>query len=139
MQDLENILEQKNIKPTAMRLLVLKKITESKKAINFYELEQSFSQVERSTLYRTLKTFEDKHLVHPISDGSGAVKYAICKNNCRCKPEELHVHFFCYKCEKTLCLHDIAIPNVILPDNMTVETATYILKGICGECQKKRG
>jgi len=135
-KDLENRLTSKNIKPTAMRLLVLKEIKKSKRAINFYELEQKFDRVERSTLYRTLKIFEDKHLIHPISDGTGSIKYAICKNNCNCKPEELHLHFFCTKCDETYCLNDISIPKVELPIHFKVETATYILKGICAVCQK---
>ncbi len=73
--ELENRLESYNIKPTAIRLLVLKEILQSRNAINFYELEQKFDQVERSTLYRTLKIFEDSHLIHPISDGTGSGKF----------------------------------------------------------------
>lgn len=134
-QNFENQLKTKNIKPTAMRILVLKEISHSKNAINFYELEQKFDKVERSTLYRTLKVFEEAHLIHPISDGTGSVKYAVCKNNCNCKPEELHVHFFCTQCEKTICLNDIPIPKVKLPQNYLVDTATYLLKGICPECR----
>ena len=134
-QELEDKLIKKNINSTAMRLLVLKEITNSRTALNFYELEQKFEKVERSTLYRTLKIFEDTHLIHPISDGSGSVKYAICENECNCKPEELHVHFLCYKCEKTFCYNEIVIPKVQLPDNVIVETANYILKGICNKCR----
>lgn len=135
-QELVNRLKGVGINPTAMRLLILKEIINSKKAINFYELEQKFDKVERSTLYRTLKVFEDKHLIHPISDGTGSVKYAVCKINCNCKPEELHVHFFCTKCEVTYCLNDIPIPKVTIKDNYTIETATYLLKGICPSCHK---
>ncbi len=58
--ELEKKLEDKNIKITAMRLLVLKEIIKSKTAVNFQELEQRFDKVERSTLYRTLKIFEEK-------------------------------------------------------------------------------
>ncbi len=92
--ELEKKLEDKNIKITAMRLLVLKEITKSKTAVNFQELKQRFDKVERSTLYRTLKIFEEKKIIHPINDGTGSVKFAICQNDCNCKPEELHVHFF---------------------------------------------
>ncbi len=133
--ELEKKLEDKNIKITAMRLLVLKEITKSKTAVNFQELEQRFDKVERSTLYRTLKIFEEKKLIHPINDGTGSVKFAICQNDCNCKPEELHVHFFCNKCEMTFCYNHIAIPKVQLPDNVIVETANFVLKGICEKCQ----
>jgi len=136
IQKLEERLRKASINPTAMRLLILKELIKSNKAVNFYALEQKFDNVERSTLYRTLKLFEDKHLIHPISDGTGAVKYAICKSGCNCKPEELHVHFYCTKCELTYCLNDIPIPNVTLKDDYIIETATYLLKGICPACRK---
>lgn len=135
--ELEKILKAKDVKPTAMRLLVLKEIKNTNKAINFYEIEQKFDRSGRATLYRTLKLFEEKHIIHPINDGSGAVKYGLCENNCNCTPEELHVHFYCSKCQKTYCLKDIAIPNVKAPENFIVETANYVLKGICPDCRNK--
>ena len=57
---LENKLTAKNIQPTAMRLLVLKQLVESKSAISLSELENSFESADKVTLYRTLKTFEKK-------------------------------------------------------------------------------
>lgn len=134
--EIEKILLEKNIKPTAMRLLVLKEILKLNKAVNIYELEQLFEKVERTTLFRTLNTFVDFNLIHRIDDGTGAVKYAICEKDCNCQIEELHVHFLCVKCAKTLCLKDIPIPMVKLPDNMIFETANYVIKGTCGKCRK---
>ena len=135
-QKIVNRLKRVGVNPTAMRLLVFKEIINSKRAINFYELEQKFDKVERSTLYRTLKVFEDKHLIHPISDGTSSVKYAVCKKDCNCKPEELHVHFYCTKCEVTYCLNEIPIPQVTLTEDYAVDTATYLLKGTCPSCRK---
>ncbi len=134
--ELEKTLKNNNIKPTAMRLLILKEISKSTKAINFHELEDKFERSGRATLYRTLKLFEEKHIIHPINDGSNSIKYALCENDCNCKPEELHVHFFCRKCEVTTCLNDTPIPIVKYPKNHIVETANYVLKGICPNCQK---
>ena len=70
-------LEQKNIKPTAMRQLVYEILEKQKKALSLYEIEQQFDNVERSTIFRTLKTFQDNYLIHSIDDGTGAVKYAL--------------------------------------------------------------
>jgi Fur family ferric uptake transcriptional regulator len=78
-----------------MRELVLDILTEQKVAISSSDLEQKFQKSDRVTLYRTLKTFEEKKLIHSIDDGTGAVKYALCKESCQCHPEDLHVHFFC--------------------------------------------
>lgn len=136
INEIDEILKHRKIKPTAMRILVLKELLSKNKAINLYELENNFDKVERTTLYRTLNTFVDYNLIHKIDDGTGSVKYALCDDDCNCKLDDLHVHFLCVKCEKTYCLKDIPIPIVQLPDNMTFETANYVIKGICEKCRK---
>lgn len=136
INEIDEILKHRKIKPTAMRILVLKELLSKNKAVNLYELENNFDKVERTTLYRTLNTFVDYNLIHKIDDGTGSVKYALCDNDCNCKLDDLHVHFLCIKCEKTFCLKDIPIPIVKLPDNLTFETANYVVKGICEKCRK---
>ena len=78
-ENLENKLEDRKIKPTTMRLLVLRKLVESGAAISLSDLDAKFEQADKATLYRTLKTFEDKKLIHSIEDGTGSVKYALCE------------------------------------------------------------
>lgn len=62
----EEPLIRRKIKPTAMRQLVLKELTDEKTALSLSELEQKFDRVDRVTLYRTLKTFEKNKLIHAI-------------------------------------------------------------------------
>lgn len=134
MQNTDDKLTSRNIKPTAMRELVLDILTEQKMAISLSDLEQKFHKSDKVTLYRTLKTFEEKKLIHSINDGSGAVKYALCKESCQCHPEDLHVHFFCLKCQHTFCLSDIPIPSISLPVNFSMENTNMVVKGICANC-----
>jgi Fur family ferric uptake transcriptional regulator len=134
MQNTDDKLTSRNIKPTAMRELVLDILTEQKMAISLSDLEQKFHKSDKVTLYRTLKTFEEKKLIHSINDGSGAVKYALCKESCQCHPEDLHVHFFCLKCQHTFCLSDIPIPPISLPVNFSMENTNMVVKGICASC-----
>jgi len=129
-------LEIRNIKPTAMRELVLKVLSEQKAAISLADLEQKFDKVDKVTLYRTLKTFEENKLIHSIDDGTGSVKYALCRETCQCHPEDLHVHFFCTKCKQTYCLNDIPVPSVNLPVHFTLENINMVVKGICSNCPK---
>lgn len=126
---------KKNIKPTAMRQLVLKVLTEQKTAISLPELEQQFDVVDRVTLYRTLRTFEESKLIHAIDDGTSSVKYALCQDTCECEPEDLHVHFHCSKCGQTYCLNDIPVPVINLPQNFTLENVNMVVKGICSNCK----
>lgn len=134
MKDTDDKLTSRNIKPTAMRELVLDILTEQKMAISLSDLEQKFHKSDRVTLYRTLKTFEEKKLIHSIDDGTGAVKYALCKESCQCHPEELHVHFLCLKCQHTFCLSDIPIPSINLPVNFSIKTVNMVVKGVCANC-----
>ena len=136
MKETVKKLKIRNIKPTAMRELVLKVLTEQDRAISLPELEQKFEKAERTTLYRTLKTFEENKLIHSIDDGTGSVKYALCNETCQCHPEDLHVHFLCTKCQQTYCLNDISIPSIDLPTNFKLETINMVVKGICSNCDK---
>ncbi|PTX13167.1 Fur family ferric uptake transcriptional regulator [Pontibacter mucosus] len=134
LQKLDNILLEKEIKPTAMRLLVLDFLLSQQTAVSLSDLEAAFYRSDRITLYRTLKTFEEKGLVHSIMDGTGSVKYAICEEGCECAPEDMHVHFFCNKCQETICLPKSRIPKIPLPDNFKQEEINLVIKGTCGNC-----
>jgi Fur family ferric uptake transcriptional regulator len=127
-------LNQRKIKPTAMRELVLKVLTEQKNAINLSELEHKFDKVDRVTLYRTLKTFEGNKLIHSIDDGTGSVKYALCLDNCECNPDDLHVHFKCEKCNKTYCLNEVPVPVINLPVGFSLNSINMVVKGKCPGC-----
>lgn len=82
-KELESILVSKQINPTVMRLLVLEFLLKQKTAIGLSDLEKEFERSDRTTLYRTLKTFEEKGLIHDIKDGVEAVKYAMCEADCK--------------------------------------------------------
>jgi Fur family ferric uptake transcriptional regulator len=135
MKENETKLENRNIKPTAMRELVLKVLSEQSAAISLADLEQKFEKVDKVTLYRTLKTFEENKLIHSIDDGTSSVKYALCKETCQCHPEDLHVHFLCSRCQHTYCLNDIAIPSITLPADFEVKIINMVVKGVCANCK----
>ncbi|WP_456461861.1 Fur family transcriptional regulator, partial [Lutibacter sp.] len=100
--DLEKILDKHNVKPTAMRLLVLQFLLTEKAAMSLTDLENYFDKSDRTTLYRTLKTFVKYEIAHKIDDGTGITKYALCEENCHCEIEtDLHVHFHCKLCKQT--------------------------------------
>ncbi|MBB6463837.1 Fur family transcriptional regulator [Flammeovirga kamogawensis] len=132
---IEDKLKQRDIKPTAMRELVYEVLDKNKKALSLYEIEKQFDNVERSTIFRTLKTFQDHLLIHSVDDGTGAVKYALCDDDCTCQPDDLHVHFLCNKCGQTHCLRDMSIPKMDLPKSFSFESANFVVKGTCSNCK----
>lgn len=133
--NIEDILETKKIRPTAMRILTFKFLEGQKVATSLTDIEHAFDRSERTTLYRTLKTFEEHGLVHKIDDGSGVTKFALCEENCNCDVDtDLHLHFHCNNCGETVCLTNHKIPHISLPEGYTAEDVNLVVKGICEKC-----
>ena len=131
---LKEKLEHRNIKPTSMRLLVLRQLVESGAALSLKDLEARFERADRATLYRTLKTFEEKKLIHSIDDGTGVAKYSLCEEGCECEPQDQHIHFHCLKCGETYCLIQSKIPQTQIPSGFKAASASMVYKGTCANC-----
>ncbi len=132
---LENMLIAKNISPTPMRVLVLEYILNHTTEVSLHNLEKSFEYAERTTLYRTLKTFEENGLIHNIKDGTEATKYAMC--DVECKPGEhydMHIHFYCTNCKELLCLSKDDMPEIRLPANYQMQEVSLVVRGFCAAC-----
>ena len=136
MTELEKILLQKAIKPTAIRLLVVEKLLKQQYAVSHKELAEQFEKADNITLFRTLKVFLEYKLVHTIDDGSGVIKYALCQSGCNCNLSELHTHFYCTDCKHTFCLTETEIPNIEVPQNFKLDGVNLVLKGKCDKCNK---
>ena len=135
MEKIVQLLESKGIRPTAMRLMTYKRLAELEVAISLGDLEKDFKISERSTLYRTMKTFEEKGIVHQIEDGTGILKYALCEENCECEVgNDLHLHFHCSNCDETVCLTEHKIPQINLPEGYITEDINLVVKGVCEKC-----
>src|SRR5690242_11416406 len=122
MKSLEERLQKRSIKPTAVRLLIFQIMSEFKRAFSLTDLETELETVNKSTIFRTLTLFHDNLLIHTIDDGSGSMKYSICSDTCMCNVGDLHVHFNCNRCKNTFCLESIAIPPIQLPDSFLLQS-----------------
>lgn len=130
-------LEAKQINPTAMRLLVLEFLARQRAAITLIDLENGLDHSDRVTIYRTLKTFEEKGMVHRIDDGTGAAKYALCPEECGTQHHhDLHIHFYCTTCKETTCLPSVGIPDVRLPESFRLSEISLVAKGTCDKCAR---
>ncbi len=130
----EKMLASRNVNPTPTRVLVLSCLLKDARAQSLKDLEVTLYNSDRSSIFRTLKTFEEFKVVHSIEDGSGRVKYAVCEEGCNCDPEDLHYHFYCTNCSITYCLLDSPIPTVKLPANFKMSQANMVIKGLCDKC-----
>ncbi len=131
MEDIEKVLRSHHVRPTAMRLLIYKFLKERDTAVALNDIEAGFDSSDRTTLYRTIKTFEKNGLVHQIDDGTGVAKYALDEQQ---SGRDLHLHFHCTSCNDTLCLTDHKIPHISLPKGFVTEDMDLVVKGICDRC-----
>ena len=123
MTELERLLFEHGIKPTANRLLVLKALAESHRPVTMSELEDAIDSIDKSGIFRTLTLFKENHLLHQIDDGCEGVRYELCHAHGD-TDDDRHVHFHCEVCHRTFCLEDTPIPTVNYPEGPNSISAT---------------
>jgi Fur family transcriptional regulator, ferric uptake regulator len=134
-QSSEKRLQARKIQPTAIRMMVLDYMIGQKRAVSLSDLEEHFSRSDRTTLYRTLKTFLEHGLAHQIHDESGSAKYALCAEDCTCSyPDDLHLHFYCSACQNTFCFTEMPIPKFSLPEDFKPRHGNFVITGHCPSC-----
>lgn len=132
--DIEQKLRNRDIRPTAMRVLVLRHLLEVENCVSLTELEMIFERADTSTLFRTLSIFEQKGLVHRIEDGSGISKFGLCIEHCDCTIDFQHYHFHCTNCKQTFCLKSMHPSSFNLPKGFSVHSTNLVLQGLCINC-----
>jgi Fur family ferric uptake transcriptional regulator len=129
-------MEERGVKPTSVRILILRAMTDFDAAFSMSDLERKLDTVDKSTISRTIRLFHERRLIHSFDDGSGSVKYSVCSRNCMCSIDDLHAHFYCNYCKKAFCMENIAVPVFNLPEKIEIESVNLVIKGYCGKCRK---
>ncbi len=137
MQDTLNILKKNGLSVTEGRKKILDLFIETEGALAHADIEKQTAQAfDRVTVYRTLQTFVDKGIIHQIPTTDNSVLYALCKHNCeQGHHHDNHVHFICTHCDKTICLDDVTVPEVKLPQGFKPIQSAMVVSGICDDCQ----
>ena len=135
-EDYSAHLEARGVKPTSTRLLVYRALAQKHHPLSLRELDDELDTVDRSSIFRTLTLFLTNHLVHAIEDGSGMAKYEICEGHDECSLDDQHVHFYCLRCQRTFCFHNLHIPLLEMPEGFEAEGVTFLVKGVCPDCAR---
>ena len=133
----ERMLEEHRLRKTTFRKEVLAIfLTYQGRAITQIDIEEKLGDFDRITLYRTLKSFEDKGLIHLALDVTGQSKYALCNHGCdEDSHHDMHAHFHCDHCGKTLCLDEMSERfDSLVPKGYQVDDVQITFSGTCSIC-----
>lgn len=136
MNDTSDILlKDFKLRSTPNRQEILHLFLRKNYALSHGDIEKEIdSSLDRVTVYRTLKTFLDRGLIHKVLDDEGSMKYALCNNPCtRAEHHHDHIHFKCIKCGQTNCL-DIEVPSIKLPRGYRASEVNLLIQGVCERC-----
>jgi len=137
MEQAHKILEEKAVRITPMRQLLLEYFLQHDGTFGLMELENAFPKSDRITMYRTLKTFEEKGIIHGINNGTGEVKYALCDEHCTpIHHIDQHPHFQCEQCKRVTCIDSLVIPKMELPKGYVSKEMNMVIKGVCPDCRE---
>jgi Fe2+ or Zn2+ uptake regulation protein len=130
--DIKNMLIENGIKPSLHRMKILEYLLDRKNHPTvdsiFKDISGDIPTLSKTTVYNTLKTFQDYGLVHGVTIEDNEVRYDAIL--------EKHAHFKCSKCGQ---LYDIEMDTKVLHlksvSGHVVKESHLYFKGICKSCQ----
>ncbi len=132
MEKAKKVLEQKGLRATIHRIMILSYLMETKAHPDidtiYSEMLKKIPTISKTTIYNTLSSLVEYKLVDEIDLPQGP------RFDYRDKE---HAHFYCKLCGK---IYDLDLPIPQKPDyceGHKVETIQYLYIGICKECLKK--
>lgn len=137
MLQVEDILKKNHLSVTESRQKIMQLFLTANGALAHADIEKKAGEsFDRVTVYRTLQAFVEKGIIHLIPTRDNSIKYALCKDDCEeGHHHDNHVHFICDECNKTICLDDITVPQVKLPQGFTPQHAEMVVNGVCEDCK----
>lgn len=132
------LLDAHDLKKTRARLNILSVIDSREAATSQPTLEKLLGQeIDSVTLYRALKTFEEKGIIHKVIDANGTANYAMCSAACNDHDHhDEHMHFNCTVCYNVYCLDTFQIPKMNMPKGFTAATVNLTAYGVCENCNR---
>lgn len=134
------LLKRNQLSITDSRSKILELFLQQNGALAHADIEKkSGASFDRVTVYRTLQTFVEKGIIHTIPTADNSILYALCKDECsEGHHHDHHVHFVCQECTNTICLEDITVPEVKLPNGYQATQVEVVVNGVCKECRDAR-
>ncbi len=131
---MRNLLKDKKLSETPFRKEVLAIFTKYNNAIPLSIVEKDLKEYNRITLYRTIKVFVEKGIIHEISLSGEESNYAICQEECDIgSHQHQHIHFKCNMCGTISCVKINKFPTIQLPE-YKIDQLEIQVTGLCKKC-----
>ena len=131
----KELLISKSLRVTDFRLSVLDIFFSNDNAVSSDQIESSLGSFDRITLYRTLKSFKEKGVIHEIQIGDEDKRFALCEEACEHEGHQHnHIHFHCSDCKEIYCL-PLENSNYAPLNDFQVSSLEVQATGVCKNCR----
>ena len=131
---MKNLLKNKKIRETPFRKKVLAVFDKYNNAISLTVIENELKKFDRTTLYRTIKVFLEKGIIHEIKINGEDSNYALCQEESDINTHHhQHIHFKCTNCGIISCVEIDEFPSINIP-KYKIERLEIQAIGLCKNC-----
>ena len=131
----QDLLKQHRLSKTEIRMDLLNLFLGSSSALSLTKLSEELDRFDRATIYRSLKKFESKGIIHSIHADAQSPHYALCGSSCsEGEHQHDHAHLHCLECACVRCENvDLSAYRNI--PGFQVKEAELSLRGLCDDCR----
>ena len=119
---IENMIEEKNLKLTSARKELLEILSKERRPISFEDIKERLN-MDKATFYRNISKFESESIVNSFESNDRKRYYEL--------RISLHAHFICNVCNTIECLRNV---EPVKLDGYKI--TDMIFKGICKRCNR---
>lgn len=132
--EVRNILKKYQINITKTRLLMLNTFLESGEPLTQnHFIGDSVLALDRTSIFRTLKLFARKKIIHRVPSTDGITRYLLQQASAT-----VHTSFICSSCRKVVPLKTLVLPEVELPKDFMQQNMEIVIDGLCNACRASR-
>jgi Fur family ferric uptake transcriptional regulator len=136
-----------SVRITTARVNVLAALLDAQRAFSHQDVQDTFSGMDRVTLYRALDCLTDAGLAHKIAGDDRVFRYSAGaehgSSNEAQAPHHQHGHFKCTRCAKVFCLDSIGEADLLrdaleesLGKGFQSHDIEFTIKGWCADCAR---
>jgi Fur family peroxide stress response transcriptional regulator len=133
MIEIKKLLEEKGLRPTIHRIVILSYLMETKDHPTIDDIYnyvmKKIPTISKATVYNTVNSLVENNLIEQLNLPDG-VRFD-------CMDSE-HSHFYCRVCKRLYDI-DITLPDVPeFYEGHKIEKVKYLFIGVCKDCLKKQ-